>query len=59
MEKLRPKTKIRSTWIFKEGLNLEVSSDEIDIVHRTGIRRERKSRQILVKFKEGLNLEVS
>ena len=37
--------------IFKESLNLEVSPDEIDIVHRTGIRIEGKSRQILVKFK--------
>ena len=37
--------------VFKDALELEVNQDEIDIVHRTGVRREGKGRQILVKFK--------
>ena len=37
--------------VFKDALELEVNQDVIDIVHRTGVRREGKGRQILVKFK--------
>ena len=36
---------------LKDALGLEVNQDDIDIVHRTGVRREGKGRQILAKFK--------
>ena len=44
-------TKHVAIGVFKDALELEVNQDDIDIVHRTGVRREGKGRQILVKFK--------
>ena len=37
--------------VFKDALESEVKQDDIDIVHHTGVCREGKGRQILVKFK--------
>ena len=37
--------------VFKDSLGIEVSPDDIDIVHRTEVKKQGKSRPILVKLK--------
>ena len=40
-----------ATKVFKDSLGIEVSPDDTDIIHRTGVKKQGKSRSILVKLK--------